>query len=525
VSRTHLPKIILTGVLVTAKQFFSGVFDTGPKIFSGVKLDENFEAILSTVKKTIAYWEPFKLTLPGRINVTKSLLLSLVNYLGCFLMPSPRVLNVLQTSMDCFSTGKLRVAKDRLYTKPEEGGLGLFKLDEFLSAQQSTWVIRAHKSARDNWRVNLSALSYGYCLCASTASIKKNTNPILYGLATSYGKLRRAFDTLNENYLNATLFNNPIIFRGRGDHLMLDPQYLAISDNFLLTKKLARLTVEECHGEHGFLSHNDLQLFLGLEVPVFTYDKIRTAVMHFISRIRPNENNDGSAANLFYELRIKKPGKKIRTIMLKKRKGRKTLENLTQSQTFFRLIDLEYCGSALFSKNISLWSCSGYTNRHKLFFFKFYNNILGINTRTSHFGVNQTRNCTFCSMATPPRNIDETFSHLFFECDTTKNWHRQFIATGYPEMNLTPEREKKLWFLGIYDDNIEDFVISSFLTFQYVIWEAKLKKRQPSFHTLFTEFLDQFRLTVHHNSDVKTSGTHLNYSLCRRFLGPRAGDG
>jgi hypothetical protein len=45
----HRRKIILTGVLVTAKKFFSGVFDTGQKFLSGVKdTAENFSAVSLT---------------------------------------------------------------------------------------------------------------------------------------------------------------------------------------------------------------------------------------------------------------------------------------------------------------------------------------------------------------------------------------------------------------------------------------------------------------------------------------------
>jgi hypothetical protein len=39
-------------------------------------LDNNFEKTISSLKKTIEFWNRFHLTLPGRINVIKSLLMS-----------------------------------------------------------------------------------------------------------------------------------------------------------------------------------------------------------------------------------------------------------------------------------------------------------------------------------------------------------------------------------------------------------------------------------------------------------------
>jgi hypothetical protein len=56
-----------------------------------VNLDSNFTRIAISIDKSIAYWDRYNLTLPGRINVAKSLLVSLLNYLGCFLMPSRNI--------------------------------------------------------------------------------------------------------------------------------------------------------------------------------------------------------------------------------------------------------------------------------------------------------------------------------------------------------------------------------------------------------------------------------------------------
>jgi hypothetical protein len=54
-------------------------------------LDANFVEIATSIDKSISYWDRYNLTLPGRINVAKSLLVSLLNYLGCFLMASRNI--------------------------------------------------------------------------------------------------------------------------------------------------------------------------------------------------------------------------------------------------------------------------------------------------------------------------------------------------------------------------------------------------------------------------------------------------
>ncbi len=58
-------------------------------------LDANFESTVSGLKKTVDFWERYFLTLPGRINVIKGLLISQITYLGCFIMPSAAKLTAM----------------------------------------------------------------------------------------------------------------------------------------------------------------------------------------------------------------------------------------------------------------------------------------------------------------------------------------------------------------------------------------------------------------------------------------------
>jgi hypothetical protein len=194
-------------------------------------LDSNFVEIHDSIKNTIGYWKRHNLSMPGRINVAKSLLVSLLNYLGCFMQPKPHTLSAIQKSIDDFILGSDTVARFRLYLPVESGGLGCFKLDDFLGAQQCVWPLRAELSSIDNWRVNIRKLSHGNCLGLSWRNIDVNLHPILYGFGKSMEKLRTCHDSSNENYLHATVLYNPLIFRGPGNKLTLDPDYLEIDKN------------------------------------------------------------------------------------------------------------------------------------------------------------------------------------------------------------------------------------------------------------------------------------------------------
>jgi hypothetical protein len=158
-------------------------------------LDQNFFNILDRIRNSISYWKRYNLTLNGRINVIKSLLVSLINHLGCILMPSRQILSSLQKEVDDFAIGKLNVAENRICLPPDYGGLGLFNLEEILTAQQCTWVLRANKSLRDNWRCDLYSLSSGNCLFVSGKIINQNVNPILHVLGTAFERLRICHDS------------------------------------------------------------------------------------------------------------------------------------------------------------------------------------------------------------------------------------------------------------------------------------------------------------------------------------------
>jgi len=76
-----------------------------------------------------------------------------------------------------------------------------------------------------------------------------------------------------------------------------------------------------------------------------------------------------------------------------------------------------------------------------------------------------------------------------------------------------------MWFLGILPNtaDVELFPATSLLCFQFCIWEAKLSKKIPSFHTLEISFTEQIDCFLRLNKDARESATKINISLCRHF--------
>jgi hypothetical protein len=94
--------------------------------------EKNFDDMLIKVKKTINFWKIFNLSLPGKIMIVKSLIFPIMNYYMLILVPTSAWIAEIKNLIEKFVLQGMNVSKDKLYSSPEEGGLGLFALDTFL---------------------------------------------------------------------------------------------------------------------------------------------------------------------------------------------------------------------------------------------------------------------------------------------------------------------------------------------------------------------------------------------------------
>jgi hypothetical protein len=66
------------------------------------QLKKNFNKTIEKIYQLTTFWARFNLSLPGRINVSKSLMLPLVTYLGSIIMPEKKQLVRMQSLNDDF---------------------------------------------------------------------------------------------------------------------------------------------------------------------------------------------------------------------------------------------------------------------------------------------------------------------------------------------------------------------------------------------------------------------------------------
>jgi len=177
------------------------------------------------INKIGQFWGRFNLSLPGRIGLIKTMMLSQISYLGCIITPTPEQFNSMKQSIENFAKGNLNIDKKRLYNPISKGGLGLINLEEFITAQQVTWVKRAHENANDNWSYDIKKLCNGNIMILHSGLVDQRRHPILYNIANSFQKFILKFYLCNNNARDMYICNNPLIVRGRNDRQLLNEQF------------------------------------------------------------------------------------------------------------------------------------------------------------------------------------------------------------------------------------------------------------------------------------------------------------
>jgi hypothetical protein len=126
-------------------------------------LDDDIRDSASHIRRKmvekITTWQRFNLSLPGRIQIAKTMLYSQVNYLGCFLPFSPESMADWETLISQFVAGNLRIGIQRIFSPVEIGGLGLFRIGKFLEAQKIRWIVYSIKIIDADWKLSLHKTS------------------------------------------------------------------------------------------------------------------------------------------------------------------------------------------------------------------------------------------------------------------------------------------------------------------------------------------------------------------------------
>ena len=113
--------------------------------------EANFNIIRTKILKIIRFWERFNLSFPGKITVYKTLLIPQINFIASILTPSDQFVTEISYKLEKFVTEGFNISREKLYSNVSAGGIGMFDLNNFISALQVSWMKRATVNTNDNW--------------------------------------------------------------------------------------------------------------------------------------------------------------------------------------------------------------------------------------------------------------------------------------------------------------------------------------------------------------------------------------
>jgi hypothetical protein len=169
--------------------------------------EKNFDNIVQKIRSQVGAWRPYNLSLPGRINIAKTMLYSQINYLGCFLPMPVETIRIIDGLITDYVKGNLNIAKRRLYLPPDQGGLGLFDIQDFLDAQKCSWIKRS-VNLNERWKVILYISNFGCIFNAKERNVNVTESPICRQICASYERFCNFFTAVDENFQKMFIFEN-----------------------------------------------------------------------------------------------------------------------------------------------------------------------------------------------------------------------------------------------------------------------------------------------------------------------------
>ncbi len=450
----------------------------------------NYEQVQLRIDKQIRFWERFFLSLPGRITIYKTLLIPQINYIATVFTPNNATISLLQTMMEKFVTAGLSIKKERIYREVREGGLGLFSLDSFIAALQCSWIKRCCQSINDNWRYRITALSGGKPeQITYDRYTQGKVGRVISNIINSFCTFKSKFTNKFNNYMSVPIYCNTAFGYGRGLRNTLDDSFFDTFEHGDLRTTVLGLTWSDITVNGRILTRETLAIRFGLALTMEKYGLLCN-VFRIATRkyYRPDSNSTSIRA---FMMSFKKGTKNFRKVIDTPDRVQYIVMS-TQAKTFLKTTETTEPSAQRLKSLFSNWNLHYLCSGIRVFIFKYYSNILGLNSRIAHFNREVYAGCTFCVMRKNLPAPKETLSHIFFNCPTTSDILVKFYEKYLRGITL----EQNTFFLSNASEyECENKPLSVVLDLvRYVIWQHKLNKKLPNFNVFETEL--QYTLGV-----------------------------
>jgi hypothetical protein len=181
-------------------------------------LAKNIDPAIEKIQSIANFWGRYRLSLPGRINVAKTLMLSQIGFHASIIDVSTNKANEIQQIINNFITGSFKFDKNKICLNPALGGLGMINIKNFITSLHCSWLKRTHREVTDNWRRNLVDIAGGNPILLDPRSLDPDTaqdpdpipvHPVLYTIAKSFWEFKNSFFAIGRNFFGSHVLGNP----------------------------------------------------------------------------------------------------------------------------------------------------------------------------------------------------------------------------------------------------------------------------------------------------------------------------
>jgi exonuclease III len=479
--------------------------NNGPSVF-----EENFNIILNKCLNQLRFWTRFNLSLPGRINICKSMFYSQLSYIGCVIPINNDQYSQIEDIIYRYASGNLRIAKNRVFLPVNQGGLGLFPITDFLSAQKISWIRRC-KKIDTVWKTILIRTGDYNIYKITHKNIDKTFFPVLFEIAKAFSDFTKKFTGRNNNFKKAYLLNNEALTAGLRVREILCVRDILDDPTPIperVINNLKNLKMSDLFEGNTFVTKINFQRHFTSQIGRQLWDKLDKIRRAAVTRYGGDPYKKSDSLENFFQT-WKSCSKKIRIIL-----GETNMCYVPHNMIKFADNTEIIIGEQLAKHKNSLWNRSYFSNDMRTFIFKMHNNTLPFNTILSHFVRGIDRNCSFCDLTFNQIEEDETILHLFYNCNVSETMRENFFKWITNDQAFSTTRRE---FFGQFlksNNFLNELLNFSLLLLMKFLWDCKVRKCLPNFALLksfFGEEITTMRLVSKKFSQILT-GSGLDYN-------------
>ncbi len=251
--------------------------------------------------------------------------------------------------------------------------------------------------------------------------IAASTEAFIYAIGKTRENIKETFVAINQNITNGGEQPQTLDKTFFGEGFFADNRY-----------KIGNIRVCNIIRYDGtVLTHEQFVNNADLRITEEKFTVIRRACEDAIERNLKDTLCDKKSTDLqTFVNRFKKGSKNFRRILTGNLR-----EEISRNINTFAANTQTYIGLEMGRKINKLWGLPFLDNDTRSFLFKMHNNILGLNSRVTHFIADHSPICTFCQISLRNGAENEDTYHLFYTCPITEQFRDNFFRWAYNEAN------------------------------------------------------------------------------------------